>query len=104
MLHAMRIPKAAIGWTVAAVVLVGPFVVWVATWTTTEQTCLAEDDLVSHTNRSTTYYQVRTSCGLLQVHENRQSRLDDAIDAGQTYRMTIEDRTVVQWLIEVQAP
>lgn len=102
MLHAMRIPKVVVGWTVAAVVLVGPFVVWVATWTTTELTCFTEDDLVSHTNRSTTYYEVRTSCGVLRVDENRQSRLDDAIDAGQTYRMTIEDRTIVRWLIDVE--
>ncbi|MFF3063484.1 hypothetical protein ACFVQ3_02900 [Oerskovia sp. NPDC057915] len=98
----MRIPKVVVGWTVAAVVVATPVVVWVASWTTTERTCLVESDVAPHTNRSRTYYDVRTSCGLLGVDEKRQSRLDDAIDPGRTYRMTIEDRTVAQWLIDVE--
>ena len=70
-------------------------------WTTAEHVCVAEDNLASHTNRSTTYYEVRTSCGLLKVRADLQEQVRDVVEDGGTYRMVIEERHVVRYLVEV---
>lgn len=97
----MRVSRVVVGWVVAAVVVATPIVAWVVSWTTAEHVCVAEDNLASHTNRSTTYYEVRTSCGLLKVRADLQEQVRDVVEDGGTYRMVIEERHVVRYLVEV---